>query len=187
MSQNTFVNNIRNANTTAGSTLSVLNDNGPILVGATNGNVTLTTTGGGTAIYLNGSAWNTSVTSFTPSLTDGTNNATLTVNQSRYLQIGPTTIFWVMITWTSKGSMSGNVRVSVSGLPVAASNASGKIAVSIGMANGVDTTHTGSLTARINGTNTYCELYTTVSGTEVQLTAADLASAGSLCLCGMLY
>lgn len=52
-------------------------------------------------------------TSFTPTMGDGTNNFTLSVAKFHYLQIGKLIHFSTHITWTSKGSASGAIQVSL--------------------------------------------------------------------------
>lgn len=131
-------------------------------------------------------------TSFTPTLTDGTNPATMSQQLGQFFTVSADsgsniTFFTTFIQWTSKGSMSGNVEITFAGgFPTISGTQYGcqHIRFQQGLAlttvgSDVNVFYTGG------GFKIYEDFVTTGAATA-QVTDAELSAAGSLRLWGFI-
>lgn len=122
--------------------------------------------------------------SYTPTIGDGTNNFTTSVAVGSYYKIGHLYLYNIQITWTSKGSASGAVRISLPGT-IGASNT--RVSSAIGYANGIG--FTGSyLTAQASNGTAYSTLFGfSNTGVSTSVAAASLSTSGEIQLSGHFW
>lgn len=127
----------------------------------------------------------TSASSYTPTIGDGTNNFTTSVALGNYYQIGPMYIFTIQLTWTSKGSAAAGSNLVVS-LP-ATQTSSLSAAFSVGYNSGIG--FTGStLGARAANTASSFGFYgTSTAGVLTQVTVSQASSSGSVIVSGVMW
>lgn len=123
------------------------------------------------------------LSTWTPVMGDGTNNFTLTTAKGTYTRIGNFIEFWVQVVWTSIGSASGVIQIT---LPTTLSASMAPPSFSIGFSNGVTATG-GVLTNAAAGTSQIL-FYDYVSGSAaLALTNTAFAASGELQISGSYY
>ncbi len=137
----------------------------------------------GVAIPLGGGGGGT-VASFTPVLSDGTNNATMSAQTGSTWTQDDLVHFNLKITWTGLGSMSGALRVS--GLGFTATEVS---SFAVHTSDGIYTLGIGNnLTARWAIGNDYLlleEEQTSTGGAATSVTQAQLSTTGTIRITGV--
>jgi hypothetical protein len=119
---------------------------------------------------------------FTPVLSDGTNNATATTALGRYTKIGRLVQYEISLTTSALGSVTGDLRIT--GLPFAC-NANISCAAAIGLATGLNITSGQNIAAQANAANSYLTLWLTDSAAGVTaLQATEWSDDGSARICG---
>ena len=119
--------------------------------------------------------------SWTVTVGDGTNNFSISgggVADGEYTRIGNVYHCWINYGWTSKGSASGNIRVS---LPVATNGTtSPRIGAALGYLSGL--TFSNQLVLMCNGGDSYMTFYdlSKTGGGPTALTNTSFASSGFL-------
>lgn len=118
---------------------------------------------------------------WTPTLGDGTNNVGTTTATGYYYRLTGFVAFTAWIVWNSKGSASGNIRLS---LPIAIGASWPRAIATVGYASGV--TYTGQFMLSGNQPNTYLGMfYQTEAGANTTMTCTtNLAAAGELQVSG---
>jgi len=119
---------------------------------------------------------------YTPTIGDGTNNFTTSTASGQFSRSGNIVSFWLRIMWTSKGSASGNIRVS---LPLTINASISRAAFTLGFGNGLSTT--GFITLAANGNNAYTEIFSLVAGVETQITDASFSASGEIQISGTYF
>ena len=96
---------------------------------------------------------------WTPTITDGTNNAAgYDIRSGYYTKIGREVFIRAYVRTTNLGSVSGNIRIS--GLPFTSSSASSsRNSLAVGFATGLSITSGESVTAFVEEGNNYIVLY----------------------------
>lgn len=95
---------------------------------------------------------------WTPVLSDGTNNATMDVGTvGRYTKIGNRVFVYCRIDTSSLGSVSGSLRVT--GLPFTAASGGGRYPLSPGQAQGLNLTAGTCLSGSIDAASTYFNIF----------------------------
>jgi hypothetical protein len=128
--------------------------------------------------YLGGMTYNTT---YNPVMGDGSNNFTMSVQESNYFVTGDQVAFQYRLLWSSKGSppASGNIQIT---LPFSTTRYS---SYSIGRADNI--TFSTQLTAYNFGA-TFFQLYDLVSGgIAVTLTDASYGTTGTLIVGGIFF
>lgn len=116
--------------------------------------------------------------SWVATLGDASNNFTLTRNESYYWQIGKLIFYEFYLTWSSKGSATGNAQL---GLPFTGAAPSGepRYPCVITYYDGIGVGR--MLMAKINDGNNYIDFWESSSGgAPDRLTANDFASTGDI-------
>lgn len=119
---------------------------------------------------------------WTPVISDGTNNYTLSVAQGYYNLIGDVVFVFFKTTWTSIGSAGGG-QLQMSGLPLTSANvANFRAGVSLSYVDGVDTTGTENQIVGAIAPNTTVILFTRVNdnATPTNIAANTSSSSGAL-------
>lgn len=119
--------------------------------------------------------------SYTPTIGDGTNNFTGVSAQGFYTTVGPLTFFEAYISWTGKGSASGNLRIS---LPSTINAAIARWPFTLGMANGIGITTQRSLSASGDPGVNYAWILKNTTGTGAVLQISECATAGEVQVSG---
>lgn len=120
---------------------------------------------------------------FTPVLSDGTNNATLSTATGNYTKIGELVTFQIYIVVSSLGSMSGSLRVS--GLPFTNQGGNSFDSVSIGLAGALSITAGTTPSGYINSGASYI-LLTIFDATDgiSSITETELTATSSFSISG---
>lgn len=137
--------------------------------------VSTATTGTGSITKSSG------LTSYTPTIGDGTNNFTGVTSVGSYETMGDMTYFTAWVQWTGKGSASGNLRIS---LPAAINATSARYAFSLGSTNGIGITTQRSLSAGGDSSNAYAWIWKNTTGTSAVIQVSDCATAGEVQISG---
>jgi hypothetical protein len=121
---------------------------------------------------------------WTPVVTDGTNNATLSTEVGTYTRIGRFIYFECEVVLSSLGSVSGAVRIT--GLPIAAAAGSSRGGANIAFANNLNLAAAGqAVPAVMTAGDSRIDLYvwdSTVGTTAMQ--ATELSADGRLIING---
>lgn len=118
---------------------------------------------------------------WTPTVGDGTNNFTLTTAIGNWTRKENEVTFYCRVVWSSKGSASGTVRIS---LPFTVRNiTSFRVAFYLGKVNGV--TFADGIEAATDGNLAYLVLRSLTSGTnDAAIAASGYASTGEIWISG---
>jgi hypothetical protein len=119
---------------------------------------------------------------WTPVLTDGTNNATMTVQQGFYTKIGNQVYLWWQVAWSGKGSMTAGNPYRISGTPFNAKLTSGSYYYN-GLIQG-DITNTNIVSALDPAVNYF--LFFPANGFSGSQTVSSLSASGRI-VCTITY
>lgn len=123
------------------------------------------------------SPFSPSLTTWTPTIGDSTNNFTTSSATGKYMSYGPFVYVYAQLTWTSKASASGFLRIK--GFPVTSINSPQQTYMTIGENSGINST--GQIYIRIEANTTYA-LLGRGSG---QLTTSDVDATGMIWFSGI--
>jgi hypothetical protein len=115
--------------------------------------------------------------SYTPTIGDGTHNFTTSTASGKYYQLGSLYIVHIQLVWTSVGSASGTVLIS---LPATIGASDNRVAATIGFASGI--TFTGSYLTSTGspGGNSLSIVSWSTSGVGNNVQVSQMASSGEL-------
>jgi hypothetical protein len=122
------------------------------------------------------------VTSYSPTLGDGTTNFTMTTQTGEWWTIAGKTTFSAHVDWSSKNGVTAAIRMS---LPVVSTTALDSTAITIAYANGMPSG--AYLMANVDPGVHQVVFHKIVAGVTSNLTAADLSSSGGLVVGGTYY
>lgn len=120
---------------------------------------------------------------YTPTIGDGTNNFTTSTATGHYIVTGRVVNFFAYVVWTSKGSASGTIKLS---LPLMASASVDRFSFDIGF--NTDITFTDMLVGEGSASTPTLNLVNIISGgTSGFITDADVGASGQLQVGGAFF
>ena len=122
------------------------------------------------------------VSTYVPTLTDGTTTFTMSVQTGEYWTIAGKTTFSGHVDWSSKNGATAAIQFSV---PVVSTTTVDSTSIIIGYASGMPSG--AILLANVDPNNHKVVFHKIVAGTTSNLTAADLGNSGSLVIGGTYY
>jgi hypothetical protein len=122
------------------------------------------------------------LTTYSPTIGDGTNNFTTSTANGWYQRIGAIYYFWINVIWTSKGSAVAGTSLKVS-LPIAPSGTLNFAPVIIGKNDNI--TAANSLAGQITGSNQFIDFVNFRSGNTSQvINVSGAGNTGNMILSG---
>lgn len=150
--------------------------------------ITLTTTGATLAgnVQVTGAltTGNFTMQTYTPVLSDGTNNFTMSSQSGVYMVLGNMVWVNVRIVWSGKGSAVSTNGIQIT-LPFASViTGNPNIAFALGDTNGVGITTQRYLSAENTGSQSYVTLQRNTTGTQTGILVSDLSASGVISFTG---